>query len=81
MAMNLPEKIKSNKPKISHTKGFVSFNLLFIKGNLSDPETQRLMLRLTFQWLMLLIALLVAIIFPDSIPSLKSIPQLIQHLK
>ena len=83
MAMKFLKKFRLKKRKSPTGGGSISFNLLFIKGNLPepDPETQRLFLKLTYRWLMFLIAVFVAIIFPDCIPYLKSITELIQHWK
>jgi len=72
MAMNLP---KINRPQHSSEvapENFISCNFLFVKGKLTDPKTQRLLLVLAF--------LLLGNVSPENIPYLKSLIEVIKHL-
>ncbi|TAK39654.1 MAG: hypothetical protein EPO28_10670 [Saprospiraceae bacterium] len=79
--MSLPKKIKSNKSETNSPENFISFNLLIIKGKLTDPETQRLLLKLMYRLLMFLIVVLIAKTSPENIPFIKTLIELTQHLK
>ena len=67
-------KIKQQRNSEGNTpKNFISFNLIFVKGTLTDPKTLRLLLILAF--------LLFAKISPENIPYMKNLLELLQAIK
>lgn len=73
MAMNLLKIKPQRNTEGSTPKNFISFNLIFVKGTLTDPKTQRLLLILAF--------LLFSKISPENIPYLKNLFELFQNIK